>query len=141
MRSVSEMPYHMGLKVKIYPSNEQKRLIAVNDGAARSVYNHLVAANNEKYRLSKTAEYVPSDRKRILYLQSVTGSVKNIKNARPYLYGKDVDEQVIANAKLNYATAWKNQKKTIPVFLHLRKNLMSNPTRQMPIITRTKMEI
>lgn len=119
MRSVSEMPYHMGLKVKIYPSNEQKRLIAVNDGAARSVYNHLVAANNEKYRLSKTAKYVPSDRERILYLQSVTGPVKNIKNARPYLYGKDVDEQAIANAKLNYATAWKNQKENhtgVPTF-------------------------
>ncbi len=47
MRSSAEMPYHIGLKVKIYPSNEQKRLIAVNDGVNRSVYNHLVACNNE----------------------------------------------------------------------------------------------
>ena len=37
MRSSAEMPYHIGLKVKIYPSNAQKRLIAVNDGVNRSV--------------------------------------------------------------------------------------------------------
>lgn len=119
MKKVSEMPYHIGFKVKIYPSSEQKRLIAVNDGAARATYNHLVAANNEKYRLSKTARFVPSDRKRIAYLESVIGPVKNIKNALPYLYGKDVDEQTIANAKLNYANAWKNQKEQhtgVPVF-------------------------
>ena len=119
MKKVSEMPYHIGFKVKIYPSDEQKRLIAVNDGASRSTYNHLVATNNEKHRLSKTAEFVPSYRDRIAYLESVLGPVKNIKNALPYLYGKDVDEQAIANAKLNYANAWKNQKERhsgVPVF-------------------------
>lgn len=119
MKSCSEMPYHIGLKVKIYPSNEQKRLIAVNDGAARSVYNHLVAVSNERYRLLKTADFVPAYRERLAYLRSVSGPVKNIKNARPYLYGKDVDEQAIANAKKNYQTAWKNQKERhtgVPVF-------------------------
>lgn len=35
MKKVKEMPYHIGFKVKIYPSNEQKHLIAVNDGAAK----------------------------------------------------------------------------------------------------------
>lgn len=43
MRKMSEMPYHIGLQVKIYPSDLQKHLIAVNDGAKRAVYNHLVA--------------------------------------------------------------------------------------------------
>lgn len=119
MKKVKEMPYHIGFKVKIYPSNEQKHLIAVNDGAARATYNHLVATSNEKYRLSKTAAFVPSDRDRISYLESVTGAVKNIKNVLPYLYEDDVDEQAIANAKLNYASAWKNQKERhtgVPVF-------------------------
>ena len=62
---------------------------------------------------------MPSDRDRISYLESVTGAVKNIKNALPYLYEDDVDEQAIANAKLNYASAWKNQKERhtgVPVF-------------------------
>lgn len=119
MRTVAQMPYHIGLKVKLYPSTEQKRLIAVNDGVARAVYNHLVACSNEKYHLSKYAANVPVYQERISYLVSVTGEVKNIKNALPYLYEADVDEQAIANAIKNYKTAWKNQKERhtgVPTF-------------------------
>lgn len=119
MRKAAEMPYHIGFKVKLYPSNEQKRLIAVNDGAARSVYNHLAACCNETYRLSKTVGLVPVYQDRIEYLASAVGKVQNIKNALPYLYGDDVDEQAIANAVKNYKVAWKNQKERhtgVPVF-------------------------
>lgn len=119
MRSVVEMPYHIGLVVKIYPNRNGKRLIAVNDGAKRSVYNHLVGCGNEKYRLSKTAEFVPVYQERLEYLDSVTGAVKNIKNALPYLYGDDVDEQAVANSVKNYKTSWKNMKERhtgVPVF-------------------------
>ena len=73
MKQMKDLPYYIGLKVKIYPSNEQKRLIAVNDGAKRAVYNHLVACGNEKYRLSKAAGCIPSYRDRLEYLESVTG--------------------------------------------------------------------
>ena len=110
MRSSVEMPYHIGLKVKIYPSNEQKRLIAVNDGVNRSVYNHLVACNNERYRLSKVASFVPVYRDKLDSLFNTTGPVRNIKNALPYLY---------ANAMKNYSTAWKNQRERhtgVPAF-------------------------
>ena len=65
MLQMKEMPYHCGLKVKIYPSNEQKRLIAVNDGVKRAVYNHLVACGNEKYRLNKCASFVPAYHQRL----------------------------------------------------------------------------
>lgn len=119
MRAVAEMPYHIGLKVKLYPSDEQKRLISINAGVSRAVYNHLVACGNEKYRLSKTASSVPVYQKRMTYLATVTGDVRNIKNALPYLYGKDVDEQAIANAVKNYKTAWKNRKERhtgVPAF-------------------------
>lgn len=119
MRKMSEMPYHIGLKVKLYLSYQQKHLVAVNDGAKRAVYNHLVACSNERYRLGKTAEMVPADRKRLDYLDSVTGEVKNIKNALPYLYGDEVDEQAIANAIRNYKAAWKNKKELqacVPAF-------------------------
>lgn len=105
MRTVAEMPYHIELKVKLYPSDIQKHLIAVNAGVSRSVYNHLVACGNEKYRLSKAVSSVPVYQDRMDYLASVTGDVRNIKNALPYLYGKDVDEQAIANAVKNYKTA------------------------------------
>lgn len=119
MKKMKDLPYYIGLKVKIYPSDEQKRLIAVNDGAKRAVYNHLVACGNEKYRLSKTAGSVPAYQGRLDYLKSVTGEVCNIKNAMPFLYGDDVDEQAIANAVQNYHVAWKNMKELhrgVPVF-------------------------
>lgn len=119
MRKMNEMPYHIGLKIKIYLSYKQKHLVAVNDGARRSVYNLLVGANNEKYRLSKTADFVPADRERIDYLTCATSSVAGIKNALPYLYENEVDEQAIANAIQNYRTAWKNQKELhtgVPAF-------------------------
>lgn len=110
MRKMADLPFHIGTKVKIYPSDEQKRLIAVNDGAKRAVYNHLVACGNEKYRLSKAAAFVPVYRDRLSYLDSVTRQARDIKNALPFLHGEDIDEQTIANAIRNYHTAWKNMK-------------------------------
>ena len=119
MKKMADMAYHCGIRVKLYPSNEQKRIIAVNDGAARAVYNHLVAVGNERYRLSKTAAFVPVYQDRLGYLDSVSGCLKNIKNALPYLYGPDVDDQAVANASKNYFASWKNRKDRhsgVPVF-------------------------
>lgn len=119
MRKMEDLPYHLGLKVKIYPSDKQKHLIAINDGAKRAVYNHLVACGNEKYRLSKTAGCVPAYRDRLSCPVSVSGTSRKIKNALPFLYGKEVDEQTIANAIQNYKRAWKNMKELhtgVPVF-------------------------
>lgn len=110
MRSAKDMPYHRGLVVKLYPTNEQKRLIAVNDGAKRAVYNFLVATNNELYQLRKVTTYCKPIVERITYLKDVLKSVSTIQNAMPFLYSKDVDSMAVANAKQNYHTAWKNQK-------------------------------
>ena len=101
MRKMSEMPYHIGLQVKIYPSDLQKHLIAVNDGAKRAVYNHLVACGNERYRLGKAAGMVPVYRERIDYLDSVSHTVNRVKNALPFLYGKEVDEQAVSYTHLD----------------------------------------
>ena len=54
MRKCSDMNYHYGVILKIYPSDRQKHIIAVNDGAQRAVYNRLVGSGNEIYRLRKT---------------------------------------------------------------------------------------
>ncbi|MDO4647196.1 MAG: RNA-guided endonuclease TnpB family protein [Eubacteriales bacterium] len=118
--AMKDMPYHIGVTMKLYPSTWQKHLIAVNDGAKRAVRNLLVAYGNERYQLSKTVAFVPAYRDRIDFLDSVRKSVAGIKNALPFLYGKDVDEQCIANAVKNYRTAWKNQKERhtgVPTFI------------------------
>lgn len=119
MRVMAELPYTIGMKVKIYPSNHQKKLVAVNDGAKRAVYNHLVACNNEIYRLSKASDTLTIYQDRLDYLRSVTRNVRGIQNALPFLYGKDVDAQTVANAIKNYHTAWKNQRERhtgVPTF-------------------------
>lgn len=119
MRKMSEMPYHIGLKVKIYPSDRQKYIIATNDAVKRATYNHLVACEREKYYLSKTCDYVPVYRDRIAYLESVTKTAKCIKNKLIFLYEKEVDGQAILNAMKNYRNAWKRQKEQyhgIPIF-------------------------
>ena len=111
MRTCSEMPYHIGVLLKLHLPETGKRLVAVNDGAQRSVYNHLVACNNEIHHLKKTADFVPADRKRIAYLKSASCNAAAIKNALPYLYEKDVDCQTVENGIRNYRTAWENMKK------------------------------
>ena len=118
MKAMKDYKYHAGIVLRIYPSDCQKHLIAVNSGCQRYVYNHLVAVNNEIYRLSKTAEFVPCDRQRIDYLKSVRHH-SDIANQAPFLYGSEVDKYVIDNAIINYQTAWKNQKERhlgVPVF-------------------------
>lgn len=123
MRSCHEMPYHIGIRLKIYLSHNQKRIVAVNAGAQRAVYNLLTASGNEIYRLSKTAAFIPSDRDRIAYLRSRTASHSAIKNALPFLYEKDVDCQAVANAIQNYHAAWKHMRENhtgVPAF-HRKK--------------------
>ena len=118
MKPMKDLKYHAGIVLRIYPSDRQKHLIAVNSGCQRFVYNHLVAINNEIYRLSRTADFVPCDRDRITYLKSVR-SHSAIANQAPFLYGSEVDKYVIDNAIINYQTAWKNQKERhlgVPVF-------------------------
>ena len=118
MKAMKDYKYHAGIVLRIYPSDCQKHLIAVNSGYQRYVYNHLVAVNNEIYRLFKTAEFVPCDRQRIDYLKSVRHH-SDIANQAPFLYSSEVDKYVIDNAIINYQTAWKNHKERhlgVPTF-------------------------
>ena len=119
MRTSKEMPYHIGLHVKLYPSNEQKHIIAVNDGAQRSVYNHLVAAGNERFRLRQAAKYAPAYRDHLQYLQDTASSTAGMKTALPYLNEANVDSATVDNAFRNYRFAWKNMKdnhRGVPAF-------------------------
>ena len=54
MRSCADMKYHFAAELRIYPSSQQKHIIAVNDGASRFVYNRMTANDRELHRLKKT---------------------------------------------------------------------------------------
>lgn len=114
MKAMNKYPYHAGIKMRFYPSDEQKQIVAINDGASRAVYNKLTGYNKERYQLSMSAASCPWAAARIDYLNSVLrpegshGIASAIQNALPFLYEKTVDAQAVANAIKNYNTAWKN---------------------------------
>ena len=53
MKKMSEYTYHIGLKMRIYPSNQQREIIKLNGGASRYIYNKLVAGHDEMWSLKK----------------------------------------------------------------------------------------
>ena len=115
MRTCKDMTYHAGIVLRIYPSNEQKRIIAANDGAGRFIYNRLVALDRERYRLSKYADLIPAYRDRMDYIDSVIrnpdkGIAQCLKNVVPFCYEKDIDSLAIDNSIKNYRAAWSKYK-------------------------------
>ena len=99
MKTMKQLTYHIGLCVRAYPSNRQKKSIRKNAGVNRFVYNRLVGVNREMYELSKTAQYSPTDRDRLLYLKSAYGTTSQMRIAIPFLNDPDIDCFSIANAK------------------------------------------
>ena len=53
MKSMSRMQYHYGLKMRCYPSDQQKKLIKVNSDASRFVYNEMIAIGQELMQLRR----------------------------------------------------------------------------------------
>lgn len=51
MKKMSDLEYHYGLKMRIYPSTNQKKIIKINGNIARTVYNKMVAIDQELYKL------------------------------------------------------------------------------------------
>ena len=142
MKQMKDLPYHIGLKVKIYPSNEQKRLIAVNDGAKRAVYNHLVACGNEKYRLSKAAGCIPSYRDRLEYLESCPpGKPATLKMPCPSFTGMTWMIRRPPMPSKTTARHGKTGRNCTGACLSLRKSPANSPTRPMPIITPTTQKL
>ena len=50
---MSRMQYHYGLKMRCYPSDQQKKLIKVNSDASRFVYNEMIAIGQELMQLRR----------------------------------------------------------------------------------------
>ncbi|RXT27236.1 transposase, partial [Lacticaseibacillus chiayiensis] len=53
MKSMAQLEYHYGLRVRIYPSDHQKQLIKLNSDASRFVYNEMVAIGKELWQLKQ----------------------------------------------------------------------------------------
>ncbi|MCI7157461.1 MAG: helix-turn-helix domain-containing protein, partial [Solobacterium sp.] len=101
MKKMKEYKYHIGLNLRIYPSDKQKKIIKMNGGASRYIYNKLVADNNEMYELKKTASFSFADKDRLEFLQSVHSSKSNMLVMIPFLTQKEIDSDMIDNAIQN----------------------------------------
>ena len=122
---MKEYKYHIGLNLRIYPSDKQKKIIKINGGASRYIYNKLVADNNEIYELKKSSSFSIADRNRLKFLESIHQSKSNMLIMIPFLSQKEIDSDMIDNAIQNYKMAWNQYKKvkgsSVPTF-HKKDN-------------------
>ena len=128
MKKMKEYKYHIGLNLRIYPSDKQKKIIKMNGGASRYIYNKLVADNNEIYELKKSSSFSIADRNRLEFLESIHQSKSNMLVMIPFLSQKEIDSDMIDNAIQNYKMAWNQFRKvkgtSVPTF-HKRDNTYS----------------
>lgn len=122
---MKEYKYHIGLKLRIYPSDKQKKIIKLNGGASRYIYNKLVADNNEMYELKKSSSFSIADRNRLEFLESIHKTKSNMLVMIPFLTQKEIDSDMIDNAIQNYKMAWNQYNKvkdtSVPTF-HKKDN-------------------
>ncbi len=121
---MKDFKFHIGIRMRFYPSYCQKRMANRNMGASLFVYNRMVALNNERYQLRQFAWCSPTYRTRLDYLNKVLSSLREFQNTILFLNDKDIDAQCIANARQNYQKSWncfkKNPAAGAPVF-HKKK--------------------
>lgn len=131
MKKMKEYKYHIGLNLRIYPSDKQKKIIKMNGGASRYIYNKLVADNNEMYELKKSSSFSIADKDRLEFLQSIHQSKPNMLVMILFLSQKEIDSDMIDNAIQNYKMAWNQFRKvkgtSVPTF-HKKDNTYSYKT-------------
>ena len=106
MKKMSDLVYHYGLKMRIYPSSQQKEIIDLNGNIARTVYNKMVAIDQELYQLKQIKLPIDSILLRIEELEK-RKNARNMSNHYPYMQDKNIDSLAKANAIQNYQKAWK----------------------------------
>lgn len=108
MLKMTEMPYVIGITMRLYPSDIQKDIISYNDGAARFIYNRLVARHQELFSLRKVKIFIAPVVERIAYLESLGEKSTDFKANYSFLDDKRIDAQMITNVMNNYHAAWRN---------------------------------
>ena len=110
MKSMKELAYYFGLKMRIYPSTEQKKIIQINSDISRTIYNKLVAIDQELYRLKQIKLPIDTIQVRIAELES-RKNARNMSNHYQYMQDERIDSLTKANAIQNYQKAWKMYRK------------------------------
>ncbi|WP_191979298.1 RNA-guided endonuclease InsQ/TnpB family protein [Levilactobacillus koreensis] len=108
VKTMAQLPYHYGVKVRVFPSTEQKRLIKRNSDASRFIYNQMNGMNNDLFRLKQVKIPITLVLNRIADLtERLKKPSTAISNIHGWLNHPDFDSLMKANAIKNYKTAWK----------------------------------
>lgn len=105
MKSMAQMKCHYGLKVRIYPSDRQKKIIKINSDASRFIYNEMVAINKELMQLRRVKLPIDIVQDRIKQL-TMRQNAKQMSNHYQFLEDERIDSLTKANAIQNYRKAW-----------------------------------
>ncbi len=106
-KKMAELNYHYGLKMRLFPSSEQKRLIDNNINASRFAYNEMVAIDKELYSLQQIKIPITIVQDRIAYLQRRKNNTQLLFAIHPWLAGTGVGTDVIDQARRAYQSAWR----------------------------------
>lgn len=106
MKSMSDLKYHFGVKMRIYPDDRQKKIIDLNCNISRFVYNKMIEINTKLYRLHKTNIYIRQNAIEQENLEKQLRYVKYLKNRYPFMYQRDIDSDNVSHAKRSYKAAW-----------------------------------
>ncbi|AGL89201.1 putative transposase [Limosilactobacillus fermentum F-6] len=90
MKSMAKMKYHYGLKMRCYPSDQQKQLIKINSDASRFIYNEMVAINKELMQLRRVKLPIDIVQDRIKQL-TMRQNAKQMSNHYQFLEDKRID--------------------------------------------------
>ncbi|MCX2187552.1 RNA-guided endonuclease InsQ/TnpB family protein [Limosilactobacillus pontis] len=105
MKSMAKMQYYYGLKMRCYPSDQQKQLIKINSDASRFIYNEMVAIGKELMQLRRVKLPIDTVQDRIKQL-TMRQNAKQMSNHYQFLEDKRIDSLTKANAIQNYRKAW-----------------------------------
>ncbi|MFC6206008.1 helix-turn-helix domain-containing protein [Levilactobacillus tongjiangensis] len=83
-KTMAQLPYHYGVKVRVFPSTGQKRLIKRNSDASRFIYNEMNGMNNDLFWLKKVKTPITLVLKRIADL---TERLKKASTAISNIHG------------------------------------------------------
>lgn len=84
-KKIADLDYHYGLKMRLFPSSEQKRIIDNNMNASRFAYNEMVVIDKELYWLQKVQIPISIVQDRIAYLKRRKNNTQMLFAIHPWL--------------------------------------------------------
>lgn len=110
--------YCYAIKMRIYPSQEQKEIIKVNSDIYRTVYNKLNAINFQKMKIKKTLEHIEKNNLNQINtcaLKAMLTRLKELEKAKAmrdnwsYMRDSRIDSMIFTCARLiGFMAKWAN---------------------------------